>query len=257
MTPGLGNGPVCEGQISGLTVGQTYTLRLIPGGGINVLKQNIGPSGTDVNKFARAADTWNQESTITFVVTSPPPPAPTILGWSSARSCGGVVRRMALDRTKPLGSYTTEPRRDGVQQILVDFSKDVGPTGSNTYQPGHIAISNDLVVENESLVNGGQTLQINVSNCQDGFCYTIDIAGAVSDLAPTESTVCGVQVLAGDVNGSGTLTATDISFVKTKVGQSIDGNEKFDINCSGTITATDMSLLKTWVVAGGHEATCW
>jgi hypothetical protein len=253
MTPGLGNGPVCEGQISGLTVGQTYTLRLIPGGGINVLKQNIGPSGTDVNKFARAADTWNQESTITFVVTSPPPPLPTILGWSSARTCGGVVRMITLDATKPLGSYTTEPRRNGVQHIIVDFSADV----TANYHHGQVQISNGLQIDNDYLINNGQSLQVDVSNSLDSFCYTVDISQAVTGLAvsPPQPTVCGVQVLGGDVNGDGFISGTDVNFLKSKVGQSVTNNEKFDLNCDGNISGTDVNLVKSLV--NTSEAGCF
>lgn len=242
----LGYGPVCEGQIEGLQEDVNYILRVVPGGGINVLR-NEAQSYTEV--FAIAADTTLGHD-IHFTVVPPPIPC-HITGWSSVRDCGGVARAIALNPTPVVGELlTTETRKDGVQKIQIDFDCDM----TANYTAGQIALSNELYVASEQLINGGQSLLITVTNSQDGYCYTMDISGAVAGLAAGEDTDCVVQVLAGDVNGDAAVSTTDMAFMRSKVGQPVDGNEKFDVNCDGNLSTTDMAYIRSRV---GNEATCW
>lgn len=243
----LGYGPVVEGQIEGLQPGITYILRLVPGGGINVLRGGT-QTQTSAEVFAIAADTTVGDD-ITFTIAPVQPPV-QILGWSSVRDCGGVFRAIPLNPTRSVGQVlTTETRKDGLQMIQIDFDGDI--TGRHV--PGQISLSNDLSLVSEAVINNGYSLLLTVTNSQDGYCYTIDIGEAVDGLASLD-TDCAVQVLGGDVNGDGGVSATDLAFVKSKVGQAIEGNEKLDLTCDGSITATDMAYLKTRV---GRQATCW
>lgn len=243
----LGYGPVCEGQIEDLQEGVTYILRVVPGGGINVVR-NEATSYTEV--FAIAADTTVGDD-IVFTVDIPDPPVFHIVGWSSIRDCGGVSRAIALNPTPVVGELLkTETRKDGVQKIQIDFDADV----TAKYTAGQISLSNDLNLVSEALINGGQSLLVTVSNSQDGYCYTIDISGAVTGLAAGEDTDCVVQVLAGDVNGDGVVSTTDMAFIKSKVGASIEGNERFDVTCDGNLSTTDMAYIKSRV---SNVATCF
>ncbi|MGQ9651517.1 MAG: dockerin type I repeat-containing protein [Phycisphaerae bacterium] len=244
----LGYGPVVEGQIEGLQPGVTYILRLVPGGGINVLR---GGTQTQVSSevFAIAADTVHGDD-ITFTVAPPQQPV-QIVGWSSVRDCGGIVRAISLDPAPSVGQLlTTETRKDGVQMIQIDFDGDI----TSRHVPGQVSLSNDLNLVSEAVINGGQSLSLTVSNSQDGYCYTVDISGAISGLAAGQDTNCSVQVLAGDVNGDGTVSTTDIAFLKSKIGRPIEGNERFDLTCDGVISTTDIAYLKSRV---GRQATCW
>ena len=257
----LGYGPVCEGQIEGLQSGVNYILRVVPGGGINVLR-NEAQSYTEV--FAIAADTTVGDD-INFTVIPPVIPV-EILGWASVRQCGGVATPLPLDPAPALGTgatFTTETRLNGVQQIVVDFSRDV----SDVYLPaGTVAISCpptpgscDMTVTSHILINGGQSLQIDVAGGTNGYCYAIDISGVLQAGAigagQEPNVDCVVQLLEGDVNGSGTVNTIDMAFIKTKVGtQVLPDNVRFDVNCSGTINTIDMAATKTKI--GVVTATC-
>lgn len=245
----LGYGPVVEGQIEGLEEGVNYILVLEPGGGINAIRDEVKVGGA-IEVFAIAVDDGDDVDTIAFTVVPPPEPV-QIVGWSSVRDCGGVARSIALNPTPIVGELlTTETRKDGVQKIQVDFDSDM----TANYTAGQISLSNDLNLVSEGLINGGQSLLITVSNSQDGYCYTIDISGAITGLASGEDTDCVVQVLAGDVNGDGVVSTTDMAFIKSKVGGVIDGNERFDVTCDGNLSTTDMAYIKSRV---GNVATCW
>jgi len=60
--------------------------------------------------------------------------------------------------------------------------------------------------------------------------------------------VMPMSVLIGDTNGNGSVSASDVSQTKSRVGQSIDTtNFRSDVNASGDINATDLSLIKSHV----------
>lgn len=231
----LGWGPVAEGQIENLAEG-TYVLRLIPGGGINILRNE---ATTTREVFALAADNASQGDTITFVAIAGA--APTIVGWSSVRSHGGVSLAIPLNSAAAAGSYTTETRIGGVQQIVVDFDQDI----TARYTPGQVTVNNGLALNGEpTVINGGTSLQINVTGAANRFCYVVDIAGAVTGLAAGQDTNCGIQVLEGDVTGEGNTDLTDVAQIKMRNAQSVLTNIKYDINCDGNIDLTDVANCK-------------
>jgi hypothetical protein len=52
-------------------------------------------------------------------------------------------------------------------------------------------------------------------------------------------------VLVGDVNGNGSVNASDISLTKEQGGQAVSAsNFREDVNASGSITAADIGLVK-------------
>ena len=52
-------------------------------------------------------------------------------------------------------------------------------------------------------------------------------------------------VLVGDVNGNGSVNATDVALTKSQVGQPVGmSNFREDVNANGTIGATDVALVK-------------
>jgi hypothetical protein len=242
----LGYGPVVEGQIEGLQPGITYVLRLVPGGGINVLRGG-SQTQSSAEVFAIAADTTVGDD-ITFTIAPVQPPV-QILGWSSVRDCGGVPSPIALDPAAVGGNVSTETRNGGVQKIVVDFDGDV----SGSYEEGHISLTGGLTLVDENLINGNQSLEIIVSGSTNGSCYVIDITGAVL-LAAGQDPNCAVRVLEGDVNNDGTTNLIDMAFVKSKNGQVLGGNERFDVNCDGAVNLIDMA--KTKSLNGSQGTTC-
>ena len=54
-----------------------------------------------------------------------------------------------------------------------------------------------------------------------------------------------VGFLLGDVNGSRSVNSSDISGIKARSGQIVDGsNFRFDVNVTGTINSSDISIGK-------------
>jgi hypothetical protein len=57
-----------------------------------------------------------------------------------------------------------------------------------------------------------------------------------------------MRVLIGDVNGNGTVNASDVTLTKVRVGQIINAtNFRADVNCGGAINASDVALVKSRV----------
>lgn len=55
----------------------------------------------------------------------------------------------------------------------------------------------------------------------------------------------GVTMMVGDVNGTRSVSASDISAVKARSGQVATAlNFKFDVNATGAISASDISAVK-------------
>ncbi|MDM8008816.1 MAG: hypothetical protein QUV05_21975 [Phycisphaerae bacterium] len=105
----LGYGPACEGQIAGLQEGVTYILRVVPGGGINVLR-NEATSYAEV--FAIAADYASTDDTITFTVApGQPPNNPPVaeVGRPYHGDCMALQSQVALD-----ASASTDPDGDAL-----------------------------------------------------------------------------------------------------------------------------------------------
>jgi hypothetical protein len=249
---GLGHGPVCEGQISGLTPG-TYTLRLIPGGGINHAGEGVNVLNdlSKANRFARAADTANQEDTITFIVPLRCPPPPT-LAWFSMKTCANVELSIQLDQDAL--SRTTECRKDGVQKVVVRFREAV----SAIYRPGQVQVTGGTLAVGpggDSLSPDGLYLTIPLTGSADGFCYKIDISQCFSAGATVTNTVCRVGTLYCDVNDDGTVDLGDMLITKGRINYTVDPTYcRYDVNCDGAIDLGDMLIVKSRI--GGGLTAC-
>jgi hypothetical protein len=103
-------------------------------------------------------------------------------------------------------------------------------------------------------------LTIHLRGVQDAQALTITLSHIANPTGEAlASTSLNLRVLQGDVNGSGTLTAADVSICKAVVtaGSAVNGaNFRCDINADGLLTSTDLNLVKAQVassaaVAGG------
>jgi hypothetical protein len=162
----------------------------------------------------------------------------------------GVLLPIPLDPAASGDTVRTEPRRDGVRMIEVDFDVDVTPC----YTPGQVIVVNGagLTVASDALVNAGQTLRITFVGSTDETCPTIDISASVNCL--TGDADCAVKILAGNTNGDDQTNLIDMSQVKSKNGTPVAGADvRFDVNTDGSIDLIDMSLVKS---LGGASASC-
>ncbi|MCP4250229.1 MAG: hypothetical protein GY778_24560 [bacterium] len=98
-------------------------------------------------------------------------------------------------------------------------------------------------------LNGPQShLTLDFAPLPNVDCCTVTLTGGVED-------VFDFQVLAGDVNGSGSVNATDKNLVKGNLNRAVDATRFFlDVNTSNSINATDKNLTKGWI--GNTTATC-
>jgi uncharacterized protein (DUF1800 family) len=107
-----------------------------------------------------------------------------------------------------------------------------------------------------SATPSGSALVVNLTNVADAQSITLALSNvtAASGGTPAAASVF-FRVLAGDVNGSGIVTASDVAILKFNSGLKVDGATfRSDLNSSGAITAADVALCKFSAgksVAGG------
>lgn len=67
----------------------------------------------------------------------------------------------------------------------------------------------------------------------------------LNNLNGSTNVMIPMRLLLGDVNGNGTVNATDVSQTKLSVGQAASATDfRSEANCSGAINATDVSVVK-------------
>ena len=123
----------------------------------------------------------------------------------------------------------------GVHQMVVTFADPVTVGGvsvtTGTGSVGSFSLSGGVVTINLTGVTNLQRLGVTLSSVSDG-------TNLGSLLVP-------MGVLAGDVGGNGTVSASDVSQAKLQSGQALSGsNFRSDITVNGSINATDVSSVK-------------
>jgi hypothetical protein len=138
-----------------------------------------------------------------------------------------------------LGTTAVEPRvgpADGTHQIVVTFTGPVTLTGASVVQGTGAA----------TFAIAGNDVIVNIANAPDVQRLVVRLAG-VSNGTTTANVDIPVRLLAGDVNNSGGVTASDIGAGKNgdSPGTVSSTNFRADVNANGTINATDVSLVKS------------
>lgn len=139
-----------------------------------------------------------------------------------------------IDATQAIdAAVSVEPRGIGVgHQIVFQFNQPITSVGSVTASPvGTAAVS-----------FSGSEATVSLTNVADNRRVMISLTSVNgTPLAPSAS----IGFLVGDVNGTRTVSASDISAVKARSGQAANAtNFKFDLNFTGAITASDISAVK-------------
>ena len=130
-------------------------------------------------------------------------------------------------------AVTVEPRTIGNGHTIVfQFNVPIKATGTVTVAP----------VGTVSATIAGDDVVVTLTNITDNQRATISLAN-VNGAGVNVSAAMGF--LTGDVNNSRSVSATDISGVKARVGQATTGsNFRFDVNASGVINPVDISAVK-------------
>ncbi|NIA22256.1 MAG: hypothetical protein GWP05_09915, partial [Anaerolineaceae bacterium] len=150
-----------------------------------------------------------------------------------------------------VGDNFTEPRLAGLRKLAVQFTRPVDPA---TLLPGAVTITGQAggdvssLVESLTLDGARRTLTIALSAAlPDADLYTVAITSGLKDFLGASAggdSDLTLRVLAGDVDGSGSVTQADMLVVRA-AGLVVDAERApTDIDQSGTISAGDMSAVR-------------
>jgi subtilisin family serine protease len=136
------------------------------------------------------------------------------------------------------GNPGVEPRSSGSHTLVFTFNKPVA-SGNATVSEGSATA--------EAPIMSGNTMTVNLSGVTDVQRITVSLNGVTGTDAQTLApTTVSMNVLAGDVNGSKVVTASDISAVKAQSGLPVtQANFRADVAVSGSVNATDIGRVKT------------
>ncbi|MEO8102709.1 MAG: dockerin type I domain-containing protein, partial [Betaproteobacteria bacterium] len=88
----------------------------------------------------------------------------------------------------------------------------------------------------------GNDVQVTLGPVGDNKRVSVTIDGVNGNAAPLSASI---GFLVGDVTNSRSVSASDISAVKARVGQPIGlASFRFDVNTNGSISAQDVSMVK-------------
>ncbi|MEP6821188.1 MAG: dockerin type I domain-containing protein [Chthoniobacterales bacterium] len=176
----------------------------------------------------------------------------TICGGGAAPVPSSAVSRKThggagtFDINLPLvainGAIGVEPRvaTAGVHQIVVTF-----PTAVTV---GSVAVTTGTGNATSSVAGGVVT--INLTGVTDQQRLGVTLMN-VSDGTNAGNVLIPIGILQGDVNGSRTVSSTDVAQTKANAGAGTVNASTFatDVNVSGTINSTDVAIVKG---ATGH-----
>jgi hypothetical protein len=120
-------------------------------------------------------------------------------------------------------------------QMIINFATTVTVEGasitSGTGSMSSFSVSGSQVTVNLTGVTNVQTITVTLVNVNDGI-HMGDVPVSMG-------------ILVGDVNGNGSVNASDVSLDKSQVGQAVTmSNFREDVNVNGTISATDVAQVK-------------
>ena len=125
---------------------------------------------------------------------------------------------------------------NGDYQVVVTFANNV------TF--GYVAISGTGYVSSYN-GSGTNTATANLTGVGNAQVIYISIHDLNDGSGPTEM-IIPMGILVGDVNGNGTVNASDVVAVKTELGQpATASNFRADVNPNGIINASDLLKVKS------------
>jgi hypothetical protein len=175
---------------------------------------------------------------------------PMVTGAVSRKTHGGAG---SFDVDLPLtGTPGIECRAGGLTNdyiIVITFSGNVAVDGN----PQAAVTAGTGMVGSDGEPNGGVVFV-------SGNIATIPLTNVTSaqtinltlfDVNEVTNIVIPMNVLIGDVNGNGAVSASDVSLTKSRIGQSVDGtNFRADVSAGGAINSADVAIVKSNIGTG-------
>ena len=137
------------------------------------------------------------------------------------------------------GPISVEPRAIGSgHRIVFTFNVPVTATGSVTVLDAALLPAGTV----SNISSSGSSLIVELTGVQDGSRARIALSGVNND---PQTFAVAIGFLIGDVNSSRHINASDVSSVRLRAGQTVDGiNFRHDLNASGEISAADVLAVK-------------
>ncbi|HUU83700.1 MAG TPA: C25 family cysteine peptidase [Phycisphaerae bacterium] len=133
------------------------------------------------------------------------------------------------------GSATVEPRQGGVSELVLQTADPV-EAGSTTATA--TCVNNVYGGTVTVVADGTTTVMVTLDPLPDQDCCTIEFDGGIVDSV-------GVRLLAGDVNGDGSVSTADASSIKQRMGIVVGASDFwYDVNMDGNVSTADASSIK-------------
>ncbi|MEO5720837.1 MAG: kelch repeat-containing protein [Chthoniobacterales bacterium] len=166
--------------------------------------------------------------------------APVLLSAVSRKTHGGAGSYdLPLPAAGPVGVESRQGSGASLDahQVVATFEAAVSVGGVS------VQSNNGLATASASVV--GSTVTINLSSVTNPQRLTILLTG-VNDGTRIGDVSIQMGVLLGDVNGNGSVNATDIGQTKSQSGVTLSlSNFRSDVVPNGSINATDVSVVKS------------
>lgn len=209
-----------------LQLANTRTNAFLADEGVNLLEAwaNTGMS----QPVAMASATWTSSSTL-----------PVLLGVQSRKTHGGAgTFDLGIDISQAISAaVTAEPRAAG-GKLVFQFDRAIASPGT----PACVD-SNGASLGTATAVASGNDVEVTLPMIADNRRAAVSLAN-VNGQGVNVSAALGFLV--GDVNGSRSVTASDILKAKGRLGQGVSGsNFLHDVDLSGTIDGSDLAAIKS------------
>ncbi|MGI8436853.1 MAG: fibronectin type III domain-containing protein [Chthoniobacterales bacterium] len=200
--------------------------------------------------FRVKADSPTTSSSWSNVVSVAPvgAPPPALVQAVSRKNHGAAGD---FDLVLPLsGSSAIEPRSGGSTgdyQLILAFAGSVTTTGSPqaTVTSGTASIGSGGVSNGGSVSASGSTITIPLTLVADAQSVTVTAHGVTNGGVPIDVPVT-LRFLIGDVNGSGSVSASDVSQAKSLASGPVNASTfRSDVVANGSINSSDIGLVKS------------
>jgi hypothetical protein len=182
-------------------------------------------------------------------------PAVQLVGVASVKNHGGTAFSIDLPLNGPRAVESRSGGANGTHTVVFTFGQNLTGVDGATVTSGTGTVASSSIdaadprrfIVNLSGVANRQTVKVTLSG-------VLDVAGNRTALISAQ-----MGILLGDVNGNGTVNASDIGETKAQSGQPLGAqNFRADANGSGAINASDIGLVKsqagmTLPAAGGFK----
>jgi hypothetical protein len=140
----------------------------------------------------------------------------------------------------PLAGGAVEPRTGGPTILVVTFDGEVYGSGESLVNDVSLSIG---TVDNVTI--DGHVVTIYLHGVPDATVLTVALPGIVNGAGhPSEDTLC-IRVLAGDVNGDGIVSVTDMVAVRNQLNQPVTAATcRIDVNADGLVSVADMVTVR-------------